>query len=264
MKALTLLLAVPLLAVSQEIPPPSVPTAPTSETELKPAPAPVEAESPEDRLETLIDQSVKFYESRQRAKCGGSLLELAELVQDLAQPQPQRVQEEVESLRQLALMAARGELSAHAVDFAASRAYVKLAALCSDRAFAKLENGRLREAGADFYRGVVFAERSIDRGGYGLKDAGIDTLAEARTNAQALAEGQLLESDVIRKSLGATRRMISEIGRSISAKAGTEWQETKDESRSATGVVEDKSREGSDKVKGKLNRFGDKLREWTR
>ncbi len=224
--------------------------------------APTNPEAPEDRVETLINQSAKFYENKQRAKCGGALLEVAELIQDLAQPQPQRVIAEVEAFRQLALMAARGELNAHAVDFAAARSYAKLAAIFADKASAKFENGKTREAGQEWYRAVAFVERSIDWGGYGLKDAGIEALGQAKIHAQSLAEGALVEADEVRKQLQDTRLMIAEIGRSLAAKAGVSWDETKPEARRTGGMIEDKSREVLDKVKGGAHRIGDLLKRW--
>lgn len=229
---------------------------PASET------APAKDEAPEDRLETLINQSAKFYENKQRAKCGGALLEVAELIQDLAQPQPQRVLTEVEAFRQLALMAARGELNAHAVDFAAARADAKLAAIFADKASAKFESGKSKEAGQQWYRALAFMERAIDWGGYSLKDAGIEAMGQSKIQAQSLAEGALIEADEIRKQLQDTRLMIAEIGRSLAAKAGVAWEETKPEGRKVGGMIEDKSREVLDKVKGGAHRIGDLLKRW--
>jgi hypothetical protein len=242
----------------------------TAADELKsPAPASAESaapnlEAPEDQLETLINQSAKFYDSKQRAKCGGALLEVAELVQNLAEQQPQRVTSEVEAFRQLALMAARGELNAHAVDFAAARAYARLAAIFADKAAAKFENGKTKPAGQEWYRAVAFVERAIDWGGYGLKDAGVDALGQAKIQAQSLAEGALVEADEVRQQVQDTRLMIAEIGRSLAAKAGVAWDDSKPEGRRVGGMIEDKSREVLDKVKGGAHRIGDVLKRWNR
>ncbi len=219
-------------------------------------------EAPEDLLETRIDQSAKYYDAKQRAKCGGALLEVAELIQDLAQPQPQRVIAEVEAFRQLALMAARGELNAHAVDFAAARADAKLAALFVDQSSAKYEGGKLKEAGQQWYRAIAFVERSMDWGGYGIKDAGVATLGQAKILAQSLAVGALVETEEVRKQLADTRNMIAEVGRSLAAKAGVPWEDAKPETRHSGGVIEDKSREVLDKVKGGAHRIGDLLKRW--
>jgi hypothetical protein len=228
------------------------------------AAAAANVESPEDRVETLINQSAKFYDGKQRAKSGGALLEVAELVQDLAQPQPQRVVSEVEAFRQLALMAARGELNAHAVDFAAARAYTRLAALFADTASAKFENGKTKEAGQQWYRAIAFVERSIDWGGYTLKDAGVDALGQSKIHAQSLAEGALVEADEVRTQLADTRLLVAELGRSMAAKAGVAWDDSKADPRKAGGMIEDKSREVLDKVKGGAHRIGDLLKRWNR
>ena len=246
----------------QEPPPPVLPPLNPAPAETAPKPEKPEKEEPEDLIETLINQSAKFYENKQRAKCGGALLEVAELIQDLAQPQPQRVEEEVEAFRALALMAARGDLNGHAVDFASARAYVRLSSIFCDRAAAKFESGKPRAAGQDWYRALIFTERSIDWGGYGLKDPGIDTLTQAKTSAQSLAEGSLVEADEVRTQLADSRNMISEIGRSLSSKAGTVWETTKGDGRRPVGVLEDRSREARDKSKRGLNRFGDVMRRW--
>jgi hypothetical protein len=264
-----LLLASPCWAqftgsIPGETPPVEPPPPPAVMEQTAPiTPAP---EEPEDELETLINRSAFYYEKKLRAKCGGALLEAAELVQTLAQPQPQAVQIEVEDFRQLALLGARGELNPHAVDFAASRAYVRLSALFCDRAAAKFESGKLKDAGRDWYRALLFVERGIEWGGFGLKDPGIDTLEQAKIHSQGLAQGGLVEVELARKHLRDTRNMISEIGRSLSAKAGLTWEEIKDgtksEARRVGGVVEDKSRDVIRGVKRQANRFGDALKRW--
>ena len=250
------------LAWSQDVPPlpPLEPPAPPSLT----SEAPVEKEEPEDQLDTLLAQAAKFYEQHRNAKCGGALLEAAELVRDLAQPQPQRVTAEVDALRDLAMLGARGELKSEAVDFAAARAYVKLAALLADKALARYENGKAKDAGQDWYRAVLFLERGLERGNYGLKDAGIETLAESKKTAESLAQGDLVETETVRPLLNDTKTMIGEVGRSLAAKAGVTWEALPQEARRIGGIVEDTSRTAVEKVKGGVHRLGDALRRWNR
>lgn len=221
-----------------------------------------EREQPEDQMETLINQSAKFYENKQRAKCGGALLEVAELIQDLAQPQPQRVTAEVENFRSLAMMGARGELDPRAMDFAASNAYIRLAVIFCERAAAKISDAKPKAAGQDWYRAVMFTERGIDWGNFGLKDAGVDTLTLSKETAQLMAEAKSTDADKARGLLDDHRRMIDELGRSLSGKSGGNWEELKDTGRKATNVVEDKSRDVINKVKRGASRLGDAMRRW--
>lgn len=221
-----------------------------------------EREQPEDLMETLINQSAKFYENKQRAKCGGALLEIAELIQDIAQPQPQRVTGEVESFRSLAMMGARGELDPRAMDFAASSAYIRLAAIFADRASAKFADGKMKVAGQDWYRAVMFTERGIDWGNFGLKDPGVDTLTLSKETSQLMAEAKATDADKARPLLADHRKMIDELGRSLSGKSGGTWDELKDSGRKATNVVEEKSRDVLNKVKRGANRLGDAMRRW--
>ena len=251
------------LALAQD--PLAPPPPPLEEKALPGAPAGPEAiEEPEDLLETLLAKAAKFYDEKKRAKCGGALLEAAELVQDLAQPQPQRVVDEVAALRQLALLGAQDELQHEAVDFAAARAYVKLAALLTDKAMARYENGKHKDAGQDWYRAVLFVERGLDRGGYGLKDAGIDTLTESKNVAESMAQGDLVETETVRPLLADTRNMVGEIGRSLAAKSGVTWEQVPLDPRKVGGVIEDTSRKAVDKVRGGVQRLGDALRRWNR
>ena len=249
------------LALAQD---PVVPPPPTLEekTPTSPPTIPDAIEEPEDFLETLLARAAKFYDENKRAKCGGALLEAAELVQDLAQPQPQRVIAEVGALRQLALLGAQGELQHEAVDFAASRAYVKLAALLTDKAIARYENGKPMDAGQDWYRAVLFIERGLDRGGYGVKDAGIDTLTESKKVAESMAKGDLVETETVRPLLTDTRNMVGEIGRSLAAKSGVTWEQAPLDPRKIGGVIEDTSRKAVEKVRGGVHHLGDALRRW--
>lgn len=253
---------------AQQPPPAAAPEVPAKQA-AAPTPSP---DAPEDEIENHLQKSAEYYEKKQRAKAGGLLLEAAEIVETLAAGKTRSVADEVESLRHLALQASRGQLDARAVDFAAARAYVKLASICYARHSASWTAGKPKDAGREWFRAIAFLERSVDWGGYGLRDAGEDTLAHSKDLAAGLAKGQPVDADEARKAADRTSRMITEVGRALAAKAGVEWlpapvnddpPATAAQPSSAGDFVETESNKVMKKVRQGAGKLGELLKRFS-
>ncbi len=179
---------------------------------------------PEDEIETLLQRSADDYEQKRRAKAGGALLEVAEIIESLAAPNAARLSAEVEAFRNLAVEAARGRLDPQVVDFTAARACIQLASLFHAQQQGRWKAGNPKESGRDWYRALLFLQRSIEWGGFGMQESGEQTLHSGKELAGGLVNGHPVDADEVRSAVQRTGRMINEVGRAIFSKAGDEWQ----------------------------------------
>lgn len=224
-----------------------------------------EEDAPEDRLESMIQKSADFYEKKLRAKCGGALFEAAEVLEELAQPKPKRVAAEADALRVLALDAARGQLNGHRVDLAAARAYIRLASISHERSLTTWREGKDRQAGQHWYRAAAYLDRAVAWAGYGLRSAGEETLTESLEAAASLAQGEPVEENRAKHLNHRTGQMIVEVGRSLAARADSDWEPSEEESvenSGRSGFLEGGPQEVVRRAKTGMVRLGELFKRW--
>jgi hypothetical protein len=66
-------------------------------------------------------------------------------------------------------------------------------------------------------------EKTIDLMGFGLKDAGADTMVASKALAASMSRGEPVDPDDARQQANLTGKMIHEVGRNLATQNDQEW-----------------------------------------